>query len=79
MTGPMAAFLALPVGTRVVVRHRTPHGATDVLGTLLRITEAECEVRSRTGDVTVALSNIIAAKQIPPPPAPRPRVDRPAE
>ena len=71
MTSPMAAFLALPVGTRVVVRYRTPHGATDVLGPLLRISQDECEVRSRTGDVTIEMATIIAAKQIPPPPPPR--------
>ncbi len=71
MTSPMAAFRALPVGTRVVVRYRTPLGVTDVLGLLLRISHAECEVRSRTGDVTIELGTIIAAKQVPPPPQPR--------
>ena len=71
MTSPMAAFRALPVGTRVVVRYRTPHGATDVLGPLLRISDDECEVRGRTGDVTIELATIIAAKRIPPPPLPR--------
>jgi hypothetical protein len=67
----MAAFRALPVGTRVVVRYRTPLGATDVLGPLLHISDTQCEVRSRTGDVTIELASVIAAKQVPPPPRPR--------
>ena len=70
---PEAAFLALPLGSRVVVRYRIPGGATDVLGELVGRSASECVVRSRTGDVTVLLANIVAAKQIPPPPAPRPR------
>jgi hypothetical protein len=73
MSDPVTAFLALPVGSRVVVRYRTPDGATDVLGPLLRISAVDCEVRGRSGDVTIELASIIAAKQIPPPPAPRSR------
>ncbi len=66
--GPPAAFLALPLGTRVVVRYRIPGGATDVLGPLLAISGTECQVRGRAGDVTIMLTDVIAAKQIPPPP-----------
>ncbi|SDO42380.1 hypothetical protein SAMN04515671_0896 [Nakamurella panacisegetis] len=73
MTNPVAAFLALPLGTRVVVRHRIEGGATDVLGELIGRSEATCQVRTRAGEVTIVLANIIAAKQIPPPPAPRSR------
>ncbi len=70
---PVAAFLALPLGTRVVVRYRIPGGATDVLGTLLTLTETECQVQGKAGPVTVRLGDIVAAKQIPPAPAPRNR------
>src|SRR3954466_13627021 len=73
MTTGLAAFLALPVGTRVVIRYRTPQGVTDVLGTLLRISAVDCVVRGRRGDVSVAVADIVAGKQIPPPPEPRPR------
>ena len=70
---PMAAFLALPLGTRVVVRHRIPSGATDVLGELLALSGTECQVLGKAGPVIIALADIVAAKQIPPPPAPRAR------
>jgi hypothetical protein len=65
---PVAAFLALPLGTRVVIRYRIEGGATDVLGELISRTDSSCVVRTRGGDVTVMLANIVAAKQIPPPP-----------
>ena len=71
MTNPVEAFLALPLGTRVVIRYRLESGATDVLGELIDRTPTTCEVRTRTGDVTVVLANIVAAKQVPPPPARR--------
>lgn len=71
--GPVAAFLALPLGTRVVVRHRVGELATDALGLLVRRGAVDCDIRTNKGDVTVQLTDIIAAKQIPPPPPPRAR------
>ncbi len=72
MSGPRQAFLALPLGTRVVVRYRIESGATDVLGELTRMSATQCEVRTRSGDlVTIVLADIVAAKTVPPPPAPR--------
>lgn len=71
--GPLQAFLALPPGTRVVVRHRITGGATDSLGILLRVSNTECTIDTRTGPVMVAVADIVAAKPIPPPPAPRTR------
>ncbi|MDQ2738916.1 MAG: ferrous iron transport protein A [Actinomycetota bacterium] len=67
MTGPksLAAFLSLPLGTRVVVRYRILGGFTDALGTLTLVTATECGVRTRAGDVTVSVANIVAAKQVP--------------
>lgn len=63
----------------MVVRYRidgraTDGSVTDVLGELTRMSDAECEVRTRSGEVvTVVLAAIVAAKAIPPPPAPRQR------
>jgi len=70
--GPtLTSFLALPIGTRVVVRYEIPGGATDVLGLLKSFTQQQCEITTSSGDVTVALARIIAGKQIPPPPVRR--------
>jgi hypothetical protein len=67
VTQPSAlqAFLALPLGTRVVVRYRIEGGFTDALGTLVNVTENSCEVRTRQGVVAVMVANIVAAKQVP--------------
>lgn len=71
----LAAFLALPLGTRVVIRYRIQGGYTDALGPLVRVTETECEVLTRKGSVTVMVSDIVAAKRVPQSP-PR-RIPRP--
>lgn len=76
MPDPLAA---LPVGSRVVVRHRlgpdavTSSGArlTDVVGDLVALDEDHLEVSTRGGTVTVERSTVVAAKQIPPRPARR--------
>jgi len=63
-----------PSGTRVVVRHLLDDGmATDALG-YLHVTDAtHCVVATKRGLETIALSAVILAKEVPPPPAPRPR------
>lgn len=69
-------FRALPLGTRVVVRHRLhgeQHGATDALGELVAVDAVSCTVATRRGEVVIALADIVAAKPVPPPPAPRRR------
>ncbi|SDQ98080.1 hypothetical protein SAMN04489742_3349 [Arthrobacter crystallopoietes] len=58
-------------GTRVVVRYRIDDGVTDALGYLISLSTAECTVRTRRGDVVVPLARVEAAKEVPPPPAPR--------
>lgn len=61
-----------PMGTRVVVRYRLAPGdeagATDVLGYLSAVDATHCVIASAKGLVTVALADVIAAKEIPPPP-----------
>jgi hypothetical protein len=70
-----ADFLrGIPLDTRVVVRYLIEDGrATDALG-YLRSRDAEhVVVETKRGLDTVVLAAVIAAKEVPPPPAPRPR------
>lgn len=63
---PMALLLSLPVGTRVVVRYRIEGGLTDALGDLVQVDAERCTVRTRRGDVVVLLTEVTAAKEVPP-------------
>lgn len=74
VTLPSAASTVhhIPLGRRVVIRYRIEGGLTDALGYLGSVTNTECTVQTRTGDVVIALELIRAAKQVPPPPARRP-------
>lgn len=61
-------------GNRVVVRYLLPSGqATDALGELLSADADTVVVDGKRGVERIAVSDIIAAKPVPPPPAPRPR------
>lgn len=70
-----AEFLrSVPSGTRVVVRYLLDDGrATDALGWLHASDETHTVVATKRGLETIELSTVIAAKEVPPPPAPRPR------
>lgn len=68
------AFLrAAATGTRVVVRYRLPEGdeaaATDALGYLSATSSTECVIATARGLTTIAFADVIAAKEVPPPPA----------
>jgi hypothetical protein len=67
-------LLSVPIGTRVVARYLIEDGrATDALG-YLRSRDADAVViETKRGLETVGLATVIAAKEVPPPPAPRPR------
>ncbi|NKX51142.1 hypothetical protein HER39_11330, partial [Arthrobacter deserti] len=69
---PVPMLLALAPGTRVVVRYRIEGGFTDALGELVRAGPAGCVVRTRRGEVSVPLEQVVAARQVPPAPARRP-------
>ncbi|WP_342024004.1 hypothetical protein AAE021_02010 [Arthrobacter citreus] len=69
---PAAVLRALPAGARVVVRYRIEGGFTDVLGYLVEAVDEEVTVAGRRGHVTVPYALVTAAKEVPPPPAPRP-------
>jgi hypothetical protein len=57
---------------RVVVRYRLPDGrATDALGTLLSATETHLVVDGKRGAETIAVADVVAAKEVPPPPTAR--------
>jgi hypothetical protein len=69
---PVAFLRSATAGTRVVVRYRIPDGrATDALGYLHSASETLCVVATKRGLETIRLSEVLAAKQVPPPPAPR--------
>ncbi|MBD8024723.1 putative acetyltransferase [Microbacterium gallinarum] len=62
-------------GHRVVVRYLLPSGqATDALGELLEADAETVVVDGKRGVERIARADIIAAKEVPPPPAPRPRI-----
>ncbi|GAA2979002.1 ribosome maturation factor RimP [Microbacterium terrae] len=66
--------MTIAVGRRVVVRYLLPTGhATDALGTLLAADSETLVVDGKRGVETIAVADVIAAKEVPPPPAPRPR------
>ena len=71
MDSPSARLAALPLGTRVVVRYRIVGGFTDALGYLRSVATETCTVETRKGISHIALNHIVAAKEVPPPPAPR--------
>lgn len=65
-------LLGVKPGTRVVVRSRIGGGFTDALGVLRSRTPTHCAVETTRGLVTIMLADVVAAKEVPPPPAPRP-------
>jgi hypothetical protein len=73
MSGPFAFLANAALGTRVVVRTRIPGGYTDALGFLRSRSAASVSVETQRGLVTLAMADVVAAKEVPPAPAPRPR------
>jgi hypothetical protein len=71
----MVSRIRLPEpGRRVVVRYLLPSGqATDALGELVSADAETVVVAGKRGPEHIARATIIAAKEVPPPPAPRPR------
>jgi hypothetical protein len=74
---PVRLLTQLPLGTRVVVRSRLAPPLrqealyTDALGYLRRIDDSECLVETKRGEVSIRLQDVVAAKEVPSPPAPR--------
>jgi ribosomal protein S18 acetylase RimI-like enzyme len=80
MPGVPASFDAVRIGARVVVRwrlqasHQAGSGGpsmTDSVGELVSRTPQDVTVATRHGDVVIARSRIVAAKEIPPKPSRR--------
>jgi hypothetical protein len=67
--------IAIPEpGRRVVVRYLLPSGqATDALGELLSADAVTVVVDGKRGIERIAVTAIVAAKEVPPAPEPRPR------
>lgn len=67
----------VPLGTRVVVRYALPEGseagATDALGEVSERSVESCTIATKRGPEVVRLTDVIAAKPVPPAPAPRTR------
>jgi len=60
-------------GRRVVVRYLLPSGqATDALGELLSADAETVVVDGKRGIERIAVADIVAAKEVPPPPRRRP-------
>ena len=78
MVTPAEFLKATTSGTRVVVRHLIDDGrATDALGYFHLADDTHCVVATKRGLDTIELARVIAAKEVPPPPAPRPRSTSP--
>ena len=75
MTGDDRGLVNLPEpGHRVVVRYLLPSGqATDALGELLSSNPTTVVVDGKRGIERISVDDIIAAKEVPPPPGPRAR------
>lgn len=61
-------------GTRVVIRYRLhdqPESATDALGYVSARSDTQIVVATVRGLVTITLADVIAAKEVPPPPVRR--------
>ncbi|MDM7885107.1 hypothetical protein [Curtobacterium citri] len=59
------------IGDRLVVRARHGDGARDALGTLASRSATTVTIDTRRGPDEVPLADVVAAKPVPPPPAPR--------
>lgn len=69
----LGVLRAAAPGDRLVVRARLGDGAQDALGTLVDRTATAVTIDTRRGTVEVLLDDVVAAKRVPPPPAPRSR------
>lgn len=61
-------------GTRVVIRYRLhdqEEGATDAVGYVSGRNDTHIVVATVRGLTTIAFDDVILAKEVPPPPAPR--------
>ncbi|TFD66450.1 ferrous iron transport protein A [Cryobacterium ruanii] len=74
MSDPFAFLAQASLGTRVVVRTRIPGGYTDALGFLRERSAASVSVETKRGLVTLAMEDVVAAKDVPPAPEPRSRL-----
>jgi len=73
MSDPFAFLADAPLGIRVVVRTRIAGGFTDALGFLRDRNAVSVSVDTKRGLVTLPLIDVVAAKEVPPAPAPRSR------
>ncbi|MGN8050519.1 hypothetical protein ACTJKO_12605 [Curtobacterium sp. 22159] len=72
-THALGVLRSASIGDRLVVRARDGDGARDALGTLTARSALRVTIDTRRGPVEVAFVDVLAAKPVPPPPAPRTR------
>ncbi|MGO2542199.1 MAG: putative acetyltransferase, partial [Specibacter sp.] len=68
MNSALDRLAQLPLGTRMVVRHRIDGGLTDALGDLTARDDQGCTISTRTGPVRIKYDDVQLAKAVPPPP-----------
>lgn len=73
MNSALDRLAQLPLGTRMVVRHRIDGGLSDALGDLTARDARGCTISTRTGPVTIKYDDVQLAKAVPPPPPRRER------
>jgi hypothetical protein len=67
-SGALDFLSHVDIGTRVVVRYRIEGGLSDALGVLSSRTSTQCVIDTKRGPTTVALDDVVLAKNVPPPP-----------
>lgn len=71
MGDPVEFIRNAPLGTRMTVRKRIDTADarfTDAVGYLRGCSDSECVIETRRGLVTISLTEVTAAKAVPPPP-----------
>ena len=68
MADPVDFIRNAPLGIRMTVRRRIDEGFTDAVGYLRECSDHECVIETRRGMVIIALSEVTAARPVPPPP-----------
>lgn len=69
MSDAVTFLRSQPAGTRVVIRYTIPDGrATDAVGWLHVSDATHVVVATKRGLETIALADVLLAKEVPPPP-----------
>lgn len=67
MPDPVEFIRTASLGTRMTMRTRIEGGYTDAVGYLRACDDVHCVIETRRGMVTIGLSDVHLAKEVPPP------------